>query len=76
MPTRDEWITIIRGRKGKIAEHRHFKPTTKSGFANEFTWIEAYWVYSKPGDRKFMEVRDQTAREMRKDGWDVTSGTT
>ncbi len=77
MPTRQYWIDAIRKLRGKVSSdpnknHRH--PTIRSNFTDKYTWIDAYWIYREPGDNRFKEMRDRIAVEMRKDGWDVTTG--
>lgn len=79
MPSRDDWVRFIRSREGKVSgdgngNHRH--PTLLLSFADKYTWIDAFWIYNKPGDNRFKGLRDDFAREMRKDGWEVTVGMT
>ena len=66
MPTAEEWVTIIKGRGGKIAS-----TVTVERLAAQWDMIDASWFYHNSGDEKKKPVRDLTAREMRKDKWEV-----
>jgi hypothetical protein len=76
MPTKDEWITIIEGRGGKID-----RPTSHGMqiYGGNKTHVDASWFYSSRNTHKEnmdkKPVRDLTAREMRKDGWIVKTTT-
>lgn len=78
MPTQQDWIKIIRSHNGKIGggEKNHRHPMLGVNYTNKYAWIDAYWIYKNPGDDAYKKVRDSIAREMRKDGWDVTVGMT
>lgn len=79
MMSRQFWVDDIRRTRGKVSatgdkNHRH--PLLTNRFGERYTWIDAYWVYSKPGDDILKDVRDKFARNLRYDGWDVTTGQT
>lgn len=66
MPTRNEWVDIIKGRGGRILGGALY-----ASAAMQYEHIDAGFYYRGPGDARFKAVRDTTAREMRKDGWEV-----
>jgi hypothetical protein len=66
MPTRNEWVDIIKGRGGRILGGALY-----SAAAMKFEYIDAGFYYHNPVDEKKKQARDVTAREMRKDGWEV-----
>ena len=67
MPTKKEWEIIISGRGGKIG---HGVTTW-----NNMDFIDGNWFHREQEDEKKKPIRDATARDMRKDGWEVKSET-
>lgn len=66
MPTRNEWVDIIKGRGGRILGGALY-----ASAAMQYDHVEAGFYYHSPSDEKKKQARDITAREMRKDGWEV-----
>ena len=70
MPTRAEWEHIISGRGGKLCGIVQLERILK-----EWDFIDGNWFYYNRGDEKKKPLRYLTAREMRKDGWEVKTET-
>lgn len=70
MLSKKEWMEIIEGRGGKI---RGGVVTADQMATSEF--LGGSWFHRKPEDYEKKTIRDRTAREMRKDGWDVKTET-
>jgi hypothetical protein len=78
MPTKTEWVNIIHGRGGKESgdfQGNHGYSLVPSSYAAQYELIDASWFYRERGDQNKKPVRDVTAREMRKDGWEVKTET-
>lgn len=70
MPTREQWVNLITERKGKVAGWDSHGGTVYGDSAtNEH--IEGDWFHRSGEDYDKKTLRDKTAREMRKDGWEV-----
>jgi hypothetical protein len=72
MPTRQEWNLIIKGRDGKTGEPDSHGFTV---YADNKEHVTGSWFYRNRGDEKYKAIRDLTARELRKDGWEVKTET-
>jgi hypothetical protein len=73
MPTRDEWNKIIKGRGGRTGEPDTHGMTL---YGDGKEHVEGSWFDKERGDaQKKKPIRDLTAREMRKDGWEVKTET-
>jgi hypothetical protein len=76
MPTKTEWETIIEGRGGKISRFDKHGGTI---YGDNKTHIDASWFDSSRNtyseNLKKKPIRDTTAKEMRKDGWEVKTTT-
>lgn len=72
MPTREEWITIIKGRGGRIGGG-----AVTAEYLKTWELIDGDWHYysERSNAEELKSMRDKTAREMRKDGWEVETKT-